>query len=598
MCGIVGYIGQGPSSPVLVEGLSKLAYRGYDSSGIAFLDNGSITVQKAAGKLEKLTERLIIGGDEGIGIGHTRWATHGPATTENAHPHLSQHKQIVIVHNGIIENHLALKNELSWFGYDTYLSETDSEVVAHLIEHFYRSSHDLLEALHQAVEKMEGSYAIAALAADRPQEIVAVRKNSPLIIGLGEGENFLASDVPAILSRTRRVMYLNDDEYARLGREKVEIFARDLSPIDREVCQIDWDIKTAEKGGYDTFTLKEIHEQPRAIRETISHRIKQGRLSLELELLESMAPSLQRITIVACGTAYHAGLIGKTVIEELVGLPVQVEIASEFWSVARFLTPADLVIAVSQSGETIDTLQAIRLARRAGAKVLSILNVVGSTLARESDAVLYTWAGPEIGVASTKAYTTQLAAFFMLALSLSGSGQEAELLELADQVDQALATEETIRRIAREQAANEKIMFLGRGVDYYTALEASLKLKEVSYINCLAMPAGELKHGTIALVEPGTWVVAFLTQSQTYDKMVSNLKEVRARGAKVLAITCLSGDSLADAADEIIHLPKTLERYAPMVSIIPAQLLAYYIATERGLDVDQPRNLAKSVTVE
>lgn len=605
MCGIVGYIGHGPSSPILVEGLSKLAYRGYDSSGIAYLDNAQITLQKAVGKLENLTKGLIIGDDEGIGIGHTRWATHGPATIENAHPHLSQNKQIVIVHNGIIENHLQLKNELSWFGYDTYYSETDSEVVAQLIEHYYLASHDLLTALHQAAARLEGSYAIAVLAADQPEEIVAVRKNSPLIIGLGEGESFLASDVPAILSRTRRVMYLDDNEYARLRRDGVEIFDENLAPIDREVSLIEWDVATAEKGGYDTFTLKEIHEQPKALSDTIQHRVRGDKIELELPRLIELAPELERIYLVACGTAYHAGLIGKYWIEQLVGIPVQVEIASEFRRVVPFLKANDLVIAISQSGETIDTLQALRSAKESGAHVMSILNVVGSTLARESDAVLYTWAGPEIGVASTKAYTTQVASLGLLALALDRARTNrdytpslSDLSQVPELVRQTLRLEADIEQFAQQQASNERIIFLGRGVDYYTALEASLKLKEISYINCLALPAGEMKHGTIALVEEGTWVVAFLTQTETYDKMVSNLKEVRARGAKVLAITNLSGESLRDAADDILHLPVCREWLTPLISIIPGQLLAYYIASARGLDVDQPRNLAKSVTVE
>lgn len=608
MCGIIGYIGQGSSVPVLIEGLEKLAYRGYDSSGIAFIDNHHITVQKAVGKLGNLTSRLIATNDEGIGIGHTRWATHGPATFENAHPHLSAGNKIAVVHNGIIENHLALKNKLAGLGYTHYVSETDTEVIAHLIEHYYLGSNHLLQAVHQAVEQMEGSYAIAVLAADRPDEIIAVRKNSPLIVGLGEGENYLASDVPAILSRTRQVMYLNDDEFASIRRDSVTIYDSSLHPVTREISQITWDMTQAEKGGYDTFTLKEIHEQPKALAETINHRIKQGVIDLSLDLPQEDLQALKRIYIVACGTAYHAGLIGKRLIEQLVELPVQVEIASEFRSVVPFLSPDDLVIAVSQSGETIDTLQAVRMARSAGAKIISILNVVGSSLARESDGVLYTWAGPEIGVASTKAYTTQVASLALLALQMKQQlDPEAdkmvqeiltELQALPETVEQILGIEQEIIELADQQAANERIIFMGRGVDYYTALEASLKLKEISYINCLAMPAGEMKHGTIALVEDGSWVVGFLTQSETYDKMISNLKEVRARGAKVLAITTLSDEALADASDHIIHLPQVNQAFAPMISVIPAQLLAYYIATARGLDVDQPRNLAKSVTVE
>lgn len=605
MCGIVGYIGRERSIPVLMDGLEKLEYRGYDSAGIAYLDNEHLTVQKSVGKLENLRKILIQAGDEGVGIGHTRWATHGAPTEKNAHPHMSANHKIAVVHNGIIENYLKLKEQLAWLGYDNFQSETDTEVIAHLIEYHYFQTNDLLKAVQAATEQMEGAYAIAVLASDRPDELIAVRKDSPLIVGLGEGENFLASDVPAILKHTRKVQYLENDEFVHLTRDKVTIYDSNLHEVQREIAEIDWDITSAEKDGYDTFTLKEIFEQPKSLKDTISHRVKNGVIDFELELSPEDIQAIDRIYIVACGTAYHAGLIGKAAIEKLAGIPVQVEIASEFHNSQQFVNPNSLVMAISQSGETIDTLKAIRSAKQSGAKIISILNVVGSSIARESDQVLYTWAGPEIGVASTKAYTTQLASLYLFAMTLAqarGQMVEADLLtaieSLPELVQQTLQVAEQVKGVAESQFENEKIMFLGRGIDYYTALEASLKLKEISYINCLAIPAGELKHGTIALVEPGTWVVAFLTQDSLADKMVSNLKEVKARGAKVMVITSLNKPELKDVAEDIIVVPQTKELIAPLLTIIPGQLLAYYMASARGHDVDQPRNLAKSVTVE
>ena len=605
MCGIVGYIGREESIPVLLEGLAKLEYRGYDSAGIAYLDHQEIQVQKSVGKLENLKRIMVEAGGSGIGIGHTRWATHGAPTQENAHPHLSAHARIAVVHNGIIENYLKLKEFLQGFGYNTYHSETDTEVIAHLVEYYYDQSHDLLKALHQAAEQMEGAYAIAVLAYDRPDELIAVRKDSPLIIGLGDGENFLASDVPAILKRTRRVQYLENDEFVRLTRDHVTIYDQGLNEVHREVAEIDWDITSAEKDGFDTFTLKEIYEQPRSLRDTIHHRLTEGHISFDIGLTLEQIQAIDRIYIVGCGTAYHAGLVGKVAIEQWSHIPVQVEIASEFRYNQQFVNEHSLVMAISQSGETIDTLQAIRQAKKSGAKVISILNVVGSSIARESDQVLYTWAGPEIGVASPKAYTTQLSSLILFALRL---GQErlgrspvtelSALEQIPAQVEAALKSAEQVQQLAQANADTELIMFLGRGYDYYSAQEASLKLKEISYINCLAIPAGELKHGTIALVEPGTWVIAFLTQEDLADKVLSNLKEVKARGAHVLVITNLTRSDINEVADDQIVLPPVTGLLAPIVSIIPAQLLAYYMATIRGHDVDQPRNLAKSVTVE
>lgn len=605
MCGIVGYIGREESIPVLLEGLAKLEYRGYDSAGIAYLDHEEIQVQKSVGKLENLQRIMVEARGSGIGIGHTRWATHGAPTQENAHPHLSAHARIAVVHNGIIENYLKLKDFLQQFGYNTYHSETDTEVIAHLIEYYYDQSHDLLKALHQAAEQMEGAYAIAVLAYDRPDELIAVRKDSPLIIGLGDGENFLASDVPAILKRTRRVQYLENDEFVRLTQDHVTIYDQKLNEVHREVAEIDWDITSAEKDGFDTFTLKEIYEQPRSLRDTIHHRLTDGHITFDIGLTREQIQAIDRIYIVGCGTAYHAGLVGKVAIEQWSHIPVQVEIASEFRYNQQFVNEHSLVMAISQSGETIDTLQAIRQAKKSGAKVISILNVVGSSIARESDQVLYTWAGPEIGVASTKAYTTQLSSLILFALRL---GQErlgrspvtelSALEQIPAQVEAALVSAEQVQQLAQANADTELIMFLGRGYDYYSAQEASLKLKEISYINCLAIPAGELKHGTIALVEPGTWVIAFLTQEDLADKVLSNLKEVKARGAHVLVITNLTRSDIAAVADDQIVLPPVTGLLAPIVSIIPAQLLAYYMATFRGHDVDQPRNLAKSVTVE
>lgn len=610
MCGIVGYIGEDNAIPVLLEGLSKLEYRGYDSAGIAYLGAQKIEVVKATGKLENLKHELEEGlVAKGIGIGHTRWATHGAPTQSNAHPHLSENGRIAVIHNGIIENYLKIKQWLISEHHVTFSSETDTEVIAHLVDYFYDHSKDLLHAVHAAVDMMQGAYAISVICINDPDKIVAVRKDSPLIIGLGQGENYLASDVPAIIRYTRDVYYINNDEYVLLTKDHVQIYNSFLQPLSREISHVDWDVTSAEKEGFEHFTLKEIHEQPKGLRDTIKTRLSdEDNIEIEFTFTREELEKVNKVYIVACGTAYHAGLVGKYAIERFAKIPVQVEVASEFRYSEPFIDENTMFIAVSQSGETIDTLQALRKAKEQGAKILSILNVVGSSISRDSNEVFYTWAGPEIGVASTKAYTTQMASFYLIALKMAQLLERiapadyhrilSELRHMPELAQQTLGTEKMIKSIAYEEFNNDQMFFIGRGLDYYTSLEASLKLKEISYINSFAIQAGELKHGTIALVEEGTLVVTFATQEHLFEKMLSNIKEVKARGAKVLAIAREGHELIEQVADEVIYIPRTAEELTPILSIIPAQLFAYYVSLARGNDVDKPRNLAKSVTVE
>jgi len=609
MCGIVGYIGNRDSQAILIDGLRKLEYRGYDSAGVAVFTSDGLEVMKAKGRLAVLESHLSMTPLQGtIGIGHTRWATHGKPSDVNSHPHMDHTHKFSVVHNGIIENFLQLKEELIAAGH-VFVSETDTEVISQLIASVYDG--DITVAVQKAVKRMRGAYAIAVLSEYEPDKLVAVRLASPLIIGLGEGENFIGSDIPAILEHTRNVFILNDGEMAVLTREGVDLMTIEGNPIRREVFHVDWDITTAEKAGFDHFMLKEIFEQPKAYLDTMGSRIDESgtRVVLpEFRLSEDAIRDIRRIHIVACGTAMHAGLVGKQVIEKLTRIPVETDVASEYRYREPIVDAHTLVVVVSQSGETADTLAALREAKRRGAKVLAITNVVGSSVAREADDVLVTWAGPEIAVASTKAYTSQLISFFLLGLYLAqvlatveaGYVREviAAMKSLPEQVERILARTEEIKVLSEQIAEHNNLFFIGRGVDYAVALEGSLKLKEISYIHSEAYAAGELKHGTLALIEEGVPVIALTTQDDLYEKTVSNIIEVKARGAYVLGIACEGNEELIKSVDQVFHIPRTLPLLTPALSVIPLQLLAYYAALARGNDVDKPRNLAKSVTVE
>jgi glucosamine--fructose-6-phosphate aminotransferase (isomerizing) len=608
MCGIVGYIGKKEASPILVEGLSKLEYRGYDSAGIAVIDKGVIEISKCKGRLANLKDKLDASPVKGtIGIGHTRWATHGEPSDLNSHPHTSENGIISVVHNGIIENYIYLREWLISKGYKFY-SETDTEVIPNLINHFYDG--DLLDAVMKAVSKMEGSYALGVVSSNEPDKIVAVRKDSPLIVGIGKDEYFIASDVPAILNRTRDVYYLNDKEFVVLSDEGVKIYSPEGEEIKKEIHNITWDSDAAEKGGYEHFMIKEIHEQPKAIRDTMTSRIIPGQpISLDhIKLTKDQIENIDRIYIIACGTAYHAGFVGKYVIEKLAKIPVEVDIASEFRYRDPIINERTLMLALSQSGETADTLAALREAKIKGAKVIAITNVVGSSIAREADDVLYTWAGLEIAVASTKAYTTQLILMYIVALYLGQHKNtltseeieelKEELLTLPEKVEEALKHKEVLQKFASSTYMNKDMFFLGRGLDYAVAMEGSLKTKEISYIHSEAYAGGELKHGTIALIENGTVVIALATQGTLYSKMISNIKEVKTRGAHVLGFALEGDTEIENTVDSTLYLPKTIDILSPVLSVIPLQLLAYYMAIQKGCDVDKPRNLAKSVTVE
>lgn len=609
MCGIVGYIGKRDSQEVLIEGLKKLEYRGYDSAGLAVYTEGGLQIKKSKGRLAVLESQLSDAPLNGtVGIGHTRWATHGKPSDENSHPHTDNSMKFSVVHNGIIENYMTLKEELIAKGH-TFVSETDTEVISHLIADLYEG--DIVKAVQQAVKQMRGAFALGVLTEYEPDRLVAVRLASPLIIGVGEGENFIGSDIPAILEYTRNVYILNDGEMALLTRDGVELMTIEGNFISREMFRVDWDLVTAEKAGFDHFMMKEIYDQPKAYRDTIGSRISEAgdRVILdEISMTADQIRTIRNIQIVACGTAYHAGLVGKSVIEKLARIPVETDVASEYRYRSPIITPDTLVIVVSQSGETADTLAALREAKRNGARVLAITNVVGSSVSREADDVIVTWAGPEIAVASTKAYTTQLMAFYLLGLFLAQTLETVEPAEirhtlaamqsLPEQVESILARGEEIKAYAEQIAGNDHLFFIGRGIDFAVALEGSLKLKEISYIHSEAYPAGELKHGTLALIEDDVPVIALGLQSDLQEKTVSNVKEVTARGGKVLGIAYEGDAEFAKSVDQTFSIPRTLDVLSPALTVIPLQLLSYYASLARGNDVDKPRNLAKSVTVE
>lgn len=607
MCGIVGYIGSQQAAPILLDGLEKLEYRGYDSAGIAVLEGSEINVAKAKGRLKVLREKTNNGQDvKGvIGIGHTRWATHGEPSDVNSHPHLSQSGRFAVVHNGIIENYMALKKRLISKGFE-FISETDTEVIAHLFEYYYKG--DIMDAMIKVIDRVEGSYALGVLCSDYPDSFIAVRKASPLIVGLGNDENFIASDVTAILKHTRSVYYLEDDEIVVLKKDSVKVYNTDKEEIEKDVFTVDWDVSAAEKGGYEHFMLKEIEEQPKALRATISPRIKDGRIVLDdVSLTKEDIKNLRKIFIVACGSAYHVGVVGKYIIEKMCRIPVETVIASEFRYSDPIVTKNDLVIVISQSGETADSLEALKVAKDHGARVLSIVNVVGSAIANASDDVIYTWAGPEIAVATTKAYSTQLSVVYLLAIYMADklsnitSGQYkkyvSELEALPELVEETLKNKDQIAYLASKFYNCHSIFFIGRNLDYAVSLEGSLKLKEISYIHSEAYAAGELKHGTISLIEDGTLVIALATGKELFDKTVSNIKEVTTRGAVVMGLTTTE-HSMTGIADYTIQIPAANEMFLPSLSVIPLQLFGYYVAAQKGCDIDKPRNLAKSVTVE
>ena len=608
MCGIVGFVGKKEASNVLVEGLSKLEYRGYDSAGVAIIEDGKINVKKYKGRLKNLEDKLKEEPLRGtIGIGHTRWATHGEPSDVNSHPHNNGQATISVVHNGIIENYIKLREWLGKKGYE-FFSETDTEVIPNLIDYYYNG--DLFEAVTKAVNKLEGSYAIGVISNNEPDKLIAVRKDSPLIVGLGEDEYFIASDIPAVLNHTRDVYLLEDKEFVVITKDGVELKTEDGEKIEKEVYHVTWDAVSAEKGGYEDFMLKEIHEQPKAIKDTLTSRIvKNQPINIDnIDFTKEDLEKFDRIFIVACGTAYNAGLVGKAAIEKMVKIPVEVDIASEFRYRDPLITEKSLLIVVSQSGETADTLAVLRDAKKIGARVLAVTNVVGSSVSREADDVIYTWAGPEIAVASTKAYETQLIAMYIIALYFAEkkgvmSAEEIEAIKdelavLPDKVTDVLERKEELQRFASKNYMHKDMFFLGRGVDYAVAIEGSLKLKEISYIHSEAYAGGELKHGPIALIEEGTSVRALLTEERLKDKMISNIREVVTRGAKVFAIAFEGDEEAEKVADEVVYIPRTLDILSPVLSVVPLQLISYYVAKEKGCDVDKPRNLAKSVTVE
>lgn len=608
MCGIVGYIGSRQAAPIILDGLSKLEYRGYDSAGIAVFDGGKITTRKAIGRL-KVLENMTRGGETmpgQSGIGHTRWATHGAPSDLNAHPHTNAEGTIAVVHNGIIENYIPLKKKLESKGYQ-FASETDTEVLAHLIDYYYRGNP--LEAVTKVLHRVEGSYALGIMFAEHPDEIFAARKDSPLIVGKNGDGCFIASDVPAILKYTRNVYYMDNQEVAVLRRDDLQFFSVDEEELAKEAVIIDWDADAAEKAGYEHFMLKEMYEQPKTISDTISPRIQGDDIVIEeLKMTDEELRRVKKIHIVACGSAYHTGVTGKYVLEKLVRIPVEVDVASEFRYRDPILEEGSMVIVISQSGETADTLAALRESKARGFKVLGIVNVVGSSIAREADACLYTWAGPEIAVATTKAYSAQLVSLYMLAMKLGkvrgtiGEETFRQLLDdlkcLPDQIELLLGQKQKIQHFANRYLGARDIFFIGRGIDYAISLEGSLKLKEISYIHSEAYAAGELKHGTISLIEDGTLVVAVSTQPELFQKTISNIVEVKARGAFVMAVTIEGNKEMEKASDYVVYIPETNPCFANSLAIIPLQLFAYYIAVGRGCDVDKPRNLAKSVTVE
>ncbi|MBX4258542.1 glutamine--fructose-6-phosphate transaminase (isomerizing) [Clostridium estertheticum] len=608
MCGIVGYFGIKEAQTILIDGLRKLEYRGYDSAGVAIIDNGVLNVTKCKGRLANLEAELLETPLKGnVGIGHTRWATHGKPSDENSHPHTNEKGTISVVHNGIIENYIHLREWLMAKGYK-FVSETDTEVVPHLIDFYYKGN--IVEAVKKATAKMEGSYAIAVLCSDEPDKLIAVRKDSPLIVGLGENEFYVASDIPAVLNHTREVYLLEDNEFVVISNDGIKLEDIEGDIINKEVFHVTWDAAAAEKGGYEHFMIKEIHEQPKAIRDTMTSRIVLGQpITLDdINITKEQIKKLDKIYIVACGTAYHAGAVGKYVIEKLARIPVELDIASEFKYRDPIIDKNTLMIVISQSGETADTMSALRLAKEKGARVIAVTNVVGSAASREADDVLYTWAGPEIAVASTKAYSTQLIAMYIIALFFAQNKEtlsmdkieeiKAAMLELPEKAEEMLKDKETIQKFTAKTYMHKDMFFIGRGLDYAVALEGSLKLKEVSYIHSDAYAAGELKHGAIALMEEGTIVIALATQEELFGKMVSNMRELSTRGAKVYAFAPKGHTEIEKSVHAVTYVPKVLDILAPVISVIPLQLLAYYMAIQKGCDVDKPRNLAKSVTVE
>lgn len=609
MCGIVGYVGEGHAKERIIDGLKRLEYRGYDSAGIALPINGRIEIRKHVGEIKNLEK--IIGDpayDSSVGIGHTRWATHGAPSDLNAHPHANADNSIAIVHNGIIENYQEIKEWLIRDYGVKFKSETDSEVIAHLIGIYYDG--DLLQAVNRAVEQMRGAYAVAAIAAAEPDKIVAVRKDAPLVAGIGKGFNFIASDIPALLKYVREVYLIENNETVVLTKDDIKIYNEDGKVVKRDVFHVTWDADAAEKEGYEHFMLKEIHEQPKGIQETLVRRLNEdGTINLDgISMTKEDIENFDKVYIVACGTAYHAGLVGKLVIEKMARVPVEVDIASEFRYRDPFVDEKTLFIAISQSGETLDTLAALREAKRKGARILSVVNVVGSSVARESDDVFYTWAGPEIAVASTKAYTTQLICMYLIGLymgSTKGTIEKdyytqvlEELKLLPEKVEKLFGEEDQIAALAKKYHRKDQVFYVGRGLDSGVSYEGSLKLKEISYINSFAIAAGELKHGTIALMEEETLVFALATQDFLYEKMVSNVEEIKARGARVVAIAKEGRTEIEQVADEVIYIPPCMDEVSPVLAVIPLQIFAYYVAKERGCNIDKPKNLAKSVTVE
>ncbi len=611
MCGIVGYIGKSQAAPILLDGLSKLEYRGYDSAGMAICDNGKLLAEKVKGRLKGLSEKTHDGETMPgtVGIGHTRWATHGEPNEVNAHPHLNADETIAVVHNGIIENYGKLKTKLQERGY-VFKSETDTEVVAHYLDYYYNKyDKDPLTAITKVMHRVEGAYALGIIFADHPDEVYAVRKDSPLIVGRGKDGNLIASDVPAVLKYTRNVYFIDNQEIAHLTEDNIEFFDVDGSPIEKESKTIEWDVDAASKGGYDHFMIKEIHEQPKTVRDTLNPRIKDDMVDIEeLGMTDDEIKAISRIRIVACGSAYHTGVTAKYVFEEMARIPVEVDIASEFRYRNPILDKNELVIAISQSGETADTKEAVRIARAMGNMTLAIVNVVGSSIAREAEKVMYTWAGPEISVATTKAYSAQLIAHYLLAMkfayvrgTITVDEMKAyikDLKQLPEQIEMLLGNKEKIQRFANRYVAAKDVFFIGRGIDYAISMEGSLKLKEISYIHSEAYAAGELKHGTISLIEDNTLVAAVATQEAIYDKTVSNIVEVKSRGAFVLAVTTVDHEDIEKVSDYVMYVPKTNKFFMNSLAIIPLQLFGYYVSVGKGFDVDHPRNLAKSVTVE
>jgi glucosamine--fructose-6-phosphate aminotransferase (isomerizing) len=608
MCGIVGYVGRREAFPILINGLKKLEYRGYDSAGIAIYSRDCLKVVKCKGRLSSLEKKAANENLEGVmGIGHTRWATHGEPNDVNSHPHISHSGRFAVVHNGIIENYVKLREFLKSEGFK-FVSDTDTEVVAHLVEYYYKG--DMVQAVTDCINAVEGSYALGVLCLDNDSGLVAARKDSPLIVGLGKEEKFIASDIPAILEYTRDIYILEDKEVAVLGKNEVKVFNNYGVQVKKDVFKVNWDVAVAEKGGYEHFMMKEICEEPKVVRDTISPRIEDGRIKLdEVKITAEELKEIDKIYIVACGTAYHAGVIGKYIIERHARIPVEVDVASEFRYRNPIINSKCLTIIISQSGETIDTLFALREAKKNGSRTLSIVNVVGSSIARESDDVLYTWAGPEIAVASTKAYNAQLSALYLIAMDLAwkkGTIDEdscrsviKSLIKMPSVLEEVLSNGSDIQKFASQHYNAGSIFFIGRGLDYALSMEGSLKLKEISYIHSEAYAGGEIKHGTIALIEEGTLVVCPMTQNFLLEKMISNIKEVKARGAVVLAITQRSNrEKVQEAADTVITFPDVDPIVAPIAAVTPMQLFAYYMAVLKGCDVDKPRNLAKSVTVE